>query len=106
MSYSTDLRKKIMHFVDKDGCIAEGARIFGVSRSTIYNWIKKKKRTGSLKDLPARRGWQKLEPQALTAFVQQHPDFTLAEYARHFGVTPPSMSTAFMRLKITRKKRH
>jgi putative transposase len=104
MSYSIDLRERVVKFVEEGGSIAEGARLFDVSRPTIYQWIKKKS-SGSLKDNPPKRPWKKIDPQALITFVQKHSDLTLAEYAKHFGIKPSSMFNAFKRLKITRKKR-
>ena len=105
MSYSTDLREKIIAFVEAGISIAEVARIFGVSRPTIYQWVRKKKDLGSLKDKPPKRPWKKLDPQALLILVEQHPDLTLEEYGKHFDIKPSSMYNAFKRLKITRKKR-
>ena len=105
MSYSTDLREKIVAFLEAGLSIAEAARIFGVSRPTIYNWVRKKKDLGSLKDKPPARPWRKLDPQALMLLVEKHPDWTLEEYGKHFGIKPSSMFNAFRRLKITRKKR-
>lgn len=105
MSYSIDLRKKVIEFVEAGGSIIEGARIFGISRRTIYNWIRKKQDVGSLKDKPPKRPWKKLDPQALMTLLDTHPDLTLKEYGRHFGMKASSMFNAFKQLKITRKKR-
>lgn len=105
MSYSIDLRKRVVQFIENGGSILEAVRIFGVTRQTIYNWFKKKKTTGSLQDKVPERPWRKLEPQALIAFIENNPDLTLAEYAKHFGTIPSTMCEAFKRLRISRKKR-
>ena len=39
MAYSTDLRKRVLDFIDNGGSKAAAKRIFGVSRRTIYNWL-------------------------------------------------------------------
>ena len=39
MAYSTDLRKRVLDFVNTGGSKAEAERTFGVSRRTIYNWL-------------------------------------------------------------------
>ena len=104
MSYSIDLREKVLKYVEKGGSISEAARLFDVSRPAIYQWIKKKK-TGSLRDNPPKRPWRKINPEEVIAFVEKHSDLTLAGYAKHFGIKSSSMFNVFKKLKITRKKR-
>ena len=105
MSYSLDLRERVIAFIEEGGSKVEAARIFGVCRFTIYSWLTKKAETGTLKDDPPKRGWKKINPEALIAYVNQNPDLTLAEYAQHFGASAPSVCLAFKRLRITREKR-
>ena len=105
MSYSIDLRERVIIFIDGGGLKKEASKIFGVSLRAIYRWLNKKTATGTLQDPPPKRGWKKLEPTALQAYVKQHPDLLLADYGRHFGASAPSVCLAFKRLKITRKKR-
>jgi len=105
MCYSTDLREKVIEFVESRGSATEGASIFGISRRTIYYWIKKKKTTGSVKDMSPRRPWRKLDPDTLIEYVREHPDCTLKEYAQHFNTIPSTICEAFKRLRITRKER-
>jgi len=104
MSYSIDLREKVLKYVEKGGSISEASRLFDISRPAIYQWIKKKN-LGSLKDKPPRRPWRKINPEEVTAFVEKHSDLTLADYAKHFGIKPSSMFNVFKRLNISRKKR-
>jgi putative transposase len=105
MSYSIDLREKVIEFVESQGSAAEAALIFKISERTIYHWLRKKRMTGSVKDQPPSRPWKKLCPQALSNLVQEHPDWTLKEYAEHFHSIPSTICEAFKRLRITRKKR-
>ena len=105
MSYSVDLRERVITFIEEGGSKVDAARIFDVSRNTIYSWLTKKAERGTLKDDPPKRGWKKINPEVLIAYVNQNPDLTLAEYARHFGASAPSVYLTFKRLKITRKKR-
>ena len=39
MSYSLDLRKRVLDFLNKGGSKAEAARIYNVSRACIYKWL-------------------------------------------------------------------
>ncbi|MDE1816799.1 MAG: hypothetical protein KGI11_09620, partial [Thaumarchaeota archaeon] len=58
-----------------------------------------------LKDDPPKRGWKKVDPEVLLKRVNNHPDLKQADHATHFGVSEASISKAFQRLGITRKKR-
>ena len=39
MSYSSDLRKRVLDFVNNGGSKAEAERTFSVSRRTLYNGL-------------------------------------------------------------------
>ena len=39
MRYSSDLRKRVLDFVNNGGSKAEASRTFSVSRKVIYNWM-------------------------------------------------------------------
>lgn len=105
MSYSIDLREKVIKFIENGSSIIEAACIFDISRPTIYRWLEKKK-LGCLKDPTPKRPWRKINPQDLLEFVEKHSDLTLAQYANYFKTTAMAILKAFRRLRITRKKRH
>ena len=105
MSYSIDLRERVIIFIKQGNSKASASRIFSISRPTIDKWLSHLAKTGTLGDPPPTRGWKKLDPKKLQAYVNHHPDLTLAEYAQAFGASGPSVCLAFKRLKITRKKR-
>lgn len=105
MSYSIDLRERVIKFIEEGGSKTEAARIYAVCRDTIYDWLKKKTENGTLSDASPKRKWKKIEPSALLAYVEENPDFTLSEYGKFFGASNPSVHAALKKLKITRKKR-
>lgn len=105
MSYSIDLRERVITFIEEGHSKTEAARLFGISRFTILNWLRKKSKTGTLRDAKPNRSWKKLDPKALISHVQSHPEGTLREYANHFKASIPSVCLALKKLKITRKKR-
>ena len=39
MSYSIDLRRRVIEFVKQGGRKTKAAQIFNVGRSTIYEWL-------------------------------------------------------------------
>lgn len=105
MGYSIDLRKRVIQFVEQGRSAIEAAHRFSVTRQTVYNWIRKKKQTGSVEDKPPKRPWRKLNPEEVLDFVARNPELTLVEFATHFGTISSTMCEAFKRLRITRKKR-
>ena len=105
MSYSEDLRKKVIEFIENGNGVTKAAITFGITRTTIYKWQRLKKKNGNLLDAPPKRSWKKVDPNRLKTFVKNHCDFTLKEYAKQFGTSTVAICRALKRLKITRKKR-
>ncbi len=86
MSYSSDLRKRVLGFVSSDGSIAAASRRFGVSRQCIYKWLNAKDPFASKK--PGPRGPHRLDYDALKQHVADFPDATQIErVSAHFGVS-------------------
>ena len=42
MSYSTDLRKKVLAFLSEGGTQKDAAKLFNIGTTTIYCWKKRK----------------------------------------------------------------
>ena len=101
MTYSVDLRAKVVAFVRGGGSKSEAARRFGVSRVAVYDWLERE-------DLaPRQRGVsriRKLDRVALLKDVNAHPERLLKERAALFGVKPSSMCVALKKLRMSRKK--
>jgi transposase len=99
MSYSIDLRKRVLAHVSEGGSKAEASRLFGVGRPTIYRWL-------SLSDLtpgPAKTRKRKLDKAQLALHVRSHPEALLRERAAAFGVTPSGMWRALRKMRISKK---
>jgi transposase len=105
MSYSIDLRERVVNYIENGGSIIAASKLFNLSRVTVYKWLKKKETSGALTDEPPQRVWKKINPQELVEYVKNNPDQILEQYAQHFKVKIPSMWMALKKLKITRKKR-
>lgn len=101
MTYQSPHRIAVLSFIAEGGSKVEAARIFKVSRETIYRWLK-------LDDIapkaPARTRHRKIDKTALIAHVEKYPDMFLRERAAIFGVAISSMSLALKNLKIGKKK--
>ena len=60
--------------------------------------------TDDLSDKPLNRGFKKIDPEKLKAYIAEHPDDTQEEVSVVFGCCPQAVSKAYKRLGITRKK--
>ncbi len=111
---SHDVRERALTAVDGGRRVADVAAFFGNDPSTIYRWLRQRRRTGSGLARP-RSGRPPLlgaaDWDALRAQVETHPDATLAwhcqRWQEHRGVRPSlsAMSRWLRHLGITLKKR-
>ena len=101
MTYSIDLRARVVAYVRGGGSKSEAARMFKVSRVTVYDWLSR----GD--DLSPKRysrtRYRKLDWEALSRDVEQYPDAFLKERARRFGVHVSSIGYALSKLRVTHK---
>ena len=51
------------------------------------------------------RGFRKIDPEKLKAYVEEHPDAYQSEMAEAFGCSESGIRDALRRNKITREKR-
>ena len=106
MSYSEDLRKKVMEYRAKGHTQEATSSVFGVSVSAIKDWEKIVAETGSVKKKELNRTARKYEDEKLREIIASEPDLYLYEIAAKFeGGTVTGVSDALKRLRITRKKR-
>lgn len=102
MTYSVDLRRKVVAFVRDGGSQREAARHYDISLWCVRDWLARKDLQPQQQGVPRQR---KLDKEAVRAHVRDHPDAILRERAAHFGVHVSSMGWALRQLKLTRKKR-
>ena len=99
MSYSVDLRKRVVNYIESGGSKIEAARRFEVSRKTVYNWL-------ALDDLapkPHANHTRKVDKQVLKHHVQEYPDANLSERAQLFGVSSSAICYHLKQMKFSRK---
>jgi len=106
MAYGCDLRERVVHFVknvrkNKRGSKREASLLFKVSEWCVYNWLKADKLEANKTGPKAPH---KVDPEALKAHVEAHPDAYQHEIAEAFGVKQPTICVRLKKLKITRKK--
>ena len=86
---SDDVRERALAAVDAGHRVADVATFFGNDPSTIYRWVRQRRRTGSGLARPrsgrppflGAEDWLVLDAQ-----VQTHPDATLAWHCQHWTV--------------------
>ena len=99
MTYSSDMRRAVLAFIEDGGTQAEACRLFKVSHMSVYRWLR-------APDLERKTGFtrrRKIDAEALRAHVKAHPQMYLRERAAHFGVAVNTMHYALKRLKIVKK---
>ena len=100
MSYSVDLRQRVVAFVQTGGAKAEAARRFSVSEGSVHNWLKR----DNLAPIKIKRRHRKLDWKALEQHITDKPGAKLRDRAEHFGVHPSAIWYAQKQMNITRKK--
>ena len=105
--YSNDLRDRVLAYKDDHHTQKDTCEVFGISRSTLNEWLKLRRETGSahLRPRPKTRRNRKVDEQALRAYIAEHPDAYLHEIGAHFGVSAAAICYACQRFGINRKKR-
>jgi putative transposase len=101
MSYSLDLRKRVVECVEGGGSVSKAVKNYQVSRATIYRWLGREE----LKETKVKRRKRKLDWEALRKDIEQNPEKKLSDRAKMFGVRTNAIWYAIKEMKITRKKR-
>jgi transposase len=111
--YSIDLRERVLTACDA-GVYTRGeiAQQFDVCEAVIYNWLRRRRQSGSIAAKAHAGGHRsQLDPDVLREIVEQHSDRTLEEYAQLYAERtgrrfhPSWLSRVCLRLRLTRKKR-
>lgn len=101
MTYSSDMRKAALAFIEEGGSQVEASRLYKVSRLSLYRWLKSptlERKTGYTRCC-------KIDADKLRAHVKAHPQMYLRERAAYFGVAVNTMHYALKRLKIVKKRK-
>lgn len=109
MSYSTDLRKRVVAAFDKGKSISAVARQFDVARSTVRDWRERARQDRLEPDKTGPQQNVKLTPADLELIrrkTQQQPGITLAELCTlvSVDVVPSTIWRAMQQLGLPFKK--
>ena len=101
MTYSIDYRKRAVNLIKEGKSKKEVARLFKISRTTLYSWVSKGK---NLKPKVHGKRQRKLDWNALKEHTRKYPDALLRERAKHFSVHVNSIWNALKSMGISYKK--
>ena len=105
-AYSKDLRLKTLAAIDRGIPRKEVAELFGVSRSTIKRWLKRRRLRGDVEmmKIPGRPSVKgEALSQWLPSQLSSNPDLTLSEHCEaFFDETGMEVSEATMSRNIAR----
>ena len=100
MTYSIDLRKRVVDLVNDGGSKAEASRRFEVSLWCVNDWCKR----DDLAPKAHSQRKRKIDKEALRRHVQQYPDALLKERAELFEVCINAVWSMMRKMKLTHKK--
>ena len=103
MRYSSDLRWRVLTFVENGGSKVQAAQRFGVSRASIYRWLNATDPLDYQK--PGPREPRLLDYQHLEQHVAEFPDLTQQERAKHFGVSRACIGHGLQKIGCVCKKK-
>ena len=105
MAYSSDTRRMVLEYLAKGHTYEEAHKELGVGISTIKDWKRLLNETGSLEPRSKQRSASRFLDDELKAYVNEYPDATLEDIAKHFGGSISGAYDALARVGITFKKR-
>lgn len=100
MTYSLDLRRRVVNFVKNGGSKVEASRRYEVSRWCVHDWCTR----DELMPKTVKRRKRKLDWDALKQDVKDNPNALLRERAERFGVNINAIWYALKEMKKDEKQ--
>lgn len=106
MSYSLDLRYKVIEARKGGATVSAIMKLFSIARETVYIWLRKYEQGLSL----ASKEWnrvntRKVDYNQLVEYVKNNPDKYLWEIGKHFSIATSTVDKILKKLKISYKKK-
>lgn len=102
MAYSQDLKERVLSYVLQGNSKAETIRIFKLSRTTLFMWLRQP--ANHLPGKPGPKASYKFDQEELRVEVESHPDRVLRELAASRKVGVNAIAKALKRMGVVRKK--
>jgi transposase len=104
MAYSEDYRKRAIEYKDAGHTYKELYEVFKIHPSTLEDWRKLLKATGSLKPQYRKTRKRKIDLKKLEQALERKPDAYLSELAKPFDCSESAIHYALKKIKVTVKK--
>jgi len=104
-THELKVRRKIVDFVLKGNSKTKAADKFGVSRCTIYRYLRADE-AGDLAPKNKSGAARKVDPDKLKAELKRSPDATLADLAKTFNVHFVTIWHCMKRMGLKVKRAH
>lgn len=103
--YALDLRHKVISFLKKGHTQSTCADTFELNLSTVSRWWRRYQQEGHVnpRSRPGRHA--RVNPEALSQYVNRFPDSTLKEIGTHFGVSESAIFRRLRKLGFSYKKK-
>ena len=107
MAYDKKYRTRVVEYIFEGHTQEEAAAVFNVGTTSIKRWIALYEASGSTGGgyTVANRNPKKIDPEKLSAYMNEHPDAFLKEIALEFSCCIESARRALLRNNYTLKKR-
>ncbi|NES80703.1 MAG: helix-turn-helix domain-containing protein, partial [Moorea sp. SIO2B7] len=90
MSYSLELRQKVIDYIESGGKITKAAKVFGIGRASIYRWLERKE----LEATKVKYRQRKIDREELEKDIKENPEAKLKQRAEKFGVSTTAIWAA------------
>jgi len=104
-SYSNDLRKRVVEFLENGSSYDEATKLFKISVSAIGRWYRKYKQEGNYYAKIRGGSKRKIDLEALEEYVKTNENMILKQAARKFEVSVFTISYWLRRLGYSYKKK-
>ncbi len=109
-AYDVTFREKVINNVLSGGAIEEIAKVLKISVSSIYSWMRLKKKTGSVapkKDYRKGHGAKIIDLEKFKEFVLENQDCSAGEMAKKWGnISAKTILKYLKKIGFTQKKSH
>lgn len=104
-SYSQDLRKKVMSYVNRGNSCHSASIKFEIASNTVRNWYKRYKLEGNYlsKKVGGKKG--RISGEEVATYVDKNPEFILSEMGKHFGMSAAGALYWLRKLGYSYKKK-
>ena len=104
-SYSSDLRQRVIEYLDAGGNYEESSKLYKVSISAIGRWYRRYKKEGNYQAKIRGGSKKRIDLKGLEEYVKTNENMTLKQAAKKFNVSSFTISYWLKRLGYSYKKK-